>query len=57
MASQGYSEYERREFCKDVKCPNQIELEKQTEGQCLMRRHARNAAMLASILRISFASG
>lgn len=32
MAPQGYVEYKRREFCKDVKCPNQLDLERQTEG-------------------------
>lgn len=28
----GYSEYKRREFCKDVKCPKQIDLDGQKEG-------------------------
>ncbi len=32
MVPEGYVEYKRREFCKDIKCPNQLELEKQTEG-------------------------
>jgi hypothetical protein len=32
MAPQGYVEYKRREFCKDVKCSNQLELAKQQEG-------------------------
>jgi hypothetical protein len=32
MIPEGYVEYKRREFCKDVKCPVQIELNKQTEG-------------------------
>jgi hypothetical protein len=32
MVPEGYIEYKRREFCKDVKCPNQLELEKHTDG-------------------------
>jgi hypothetical protein len=32
MASEGYVEYKRREFCKDVKCSVQLDLDKQTEG-------------------------
>ncbi len=26
MLSEEFIEYKRREFCKDIKCPNQIEL-------------------------------
>ena len=32
MALEGYVEYKRREFCKDVKCARQIELAQQPEG-------------------------
>jgi hypothetical protein len=32
MIPEGYVEYKRREFCKDVKCPVQLELNSQTEG-------------------------
>jgi hypothetical protein len=32
MTLEGYVEYQRREFCKDVKCPIQTELTKQKEG-------------------------
>ena len=32
MIPEGYVEYKRREFCKDVKCPVEEELNKQTEG-------------------------
>jgi hypothetical protein len=32
MVPEGYVEYKRREFCKDVKCLLQIELTKQKEG-------------------------
>jgi hypothetical protein len=32
MIPEGYVEYKRREFCKDVKCPRQITLQTQTEG-------------------------
>jgi len=32
MALQGYVEYQRREFCKDVKCPVQMELTSKPEG-------------------------
>jgi len=31
MALEGFVEYKRREFCNDVKCPVQIELNKQKE--------------------------
>jgi hypothetical protein len=32
MPIPGYTDYKRREFCKDVKCPVQLELERQQEG-------------------------
>ena len=32
MPINGYVEYKRREFCKDVKCPLQLQLEAQEEG-------------------------
>jgi len=32
MSLEGFTEYKRREFCKDVSCPIQLELNKQTEG-------------------------
>ena len=32
MKLDGYDEYKRREFCKDVKCPVQIELNKLAEA-------------------------
>jgi hypothetical protein len=32
MTPEGYVEYKRREFCKDVQCPVQMELNLQTEG-------------------------
>ena len=32
MIPEGYVEYKRREYCKDVQCSNQLELEKQKEG-------------------------
>jgi len=33
MASiKGFSDYQRREFCKDVKCPVQLDLEAQEPG-------------------------
>jgi hypothetical protein len=32
MVPEGYVEYKRREFCKDVKCSVQQELNQQTEG-------------------------
>jgi hypothetical protein len=28
----GYIDYQRREFCKDVKCPVQLDLDKQEAG-------------------------
>jgi hypothetical protein len=28
----GYTAYQRREYCKDIKCPIQISLEKSKEG-------------------------
>ncbi|XHH07526.1 MAG: hypothetical protein ACFCUE_08020 [Candidatus Bathyarchaeia archaeon] len=32
MTLDGYVEYKRREFCNDVKCPVQMELNRQKEG-------------------------
>ncbi len=32
MVIQGFVEYRRREFCNDVKCPVQVELNEQKEG-------------------------
>jgi hypothetical protein len=29
---EGYIEYQRREYCKDVKCPVQLDLEAQERG-------------------------
>jgi hypothetical protein len=31
MSLEGFTEYKRREFCNDVKCPVQMELNRQTE--------------------------
>ena len=32
MSISGYIDYQRREFCKDVKCPVQLDLDKQEQG-------------------------
>ena len=32
MSLNGFTEYKRREFCKDVKCPVQVELNACEEG-------------------------
>jgi hypothetical protein len=32
MAIPGYIDYKRREFCKDVKCPVQVEMNSKQEG-------------------------
>ena len=32
MSFIGYIDYQRREFCKDVKCSNQIDLDAREEG-------------------------
>ncbi|HLP47387.1 MAG TPA: hypothetical protein VK469_15675 [Candidatus Kapabacteria bacterium] len=32
MSINGYEDYKRREFCKDVRCPVQLDLDAQTEG-------------------------
>ena len=32
MSPEGFTEYKRREFCKDVKCPVQMELNSQEEN-------------------------
>jgi len=32
MTLEGFVEYKRREFCNDIKCPVQMELNKQKEG-------------------------
>jgi hypothetical protein len=38
MAIEGYVEYQRREFCKDVKCPVQLELDAQEPGSAEYER-------------------
>ncbi len=32
MSIEGYVDYKRREFCRDVKCPVQLELDAQKQG-------------------------
>ncbi len=32
MPLDGYVDYKRREYCKDVECPHQVELESKTVG-------------------------
>jgi hypothetical protein len=32
MPIEGYIDYQRREFCKDVKCPLQMDLDQQQPG-------------------------
>jgi hypothetical protein len=32
MPIEGYIDYKRREFCKDVRCPVQLELDAREEG-------------------------
>lgn len=32
MALEGYIDYQRREYCKDIKCKAQLDLQKQKEG-------------------------
>jgi hypothetical protein len=32
MSIEGYVDYKRREYCKDIKCPIQIDLDAQKEG-------------------------
>ena len=32
MPMSGYREYQRREFCKDVRCPIQLKLDAESEG-------------------------
>ncbi|OGL47486.1 MAG: hypothetical protein A2149_03390 [Candidatus Schekmanbacteria bacterium RBG_16_38_11] len=32
MPIKGYADYKRREFCKDIKCPVQLDLDAQKEG-------------------------
>lgn len=34
----GYVEYQRREYCKDVQCPVQLELNAQTQGSAEYER-------------------
>lgn len=33
MPIEGYIDYKRREFCKDIKCPVQIQLDSTEEGR------------------------
>jgi hypothetical protein len=32
MSTEGFTEYKRREFCNDVKCPTQVKLNAQKEN-------------------------
>lgn len=32
MAIQGYVDYQRREYCKDIRCPIQVLMDQQREG-------------------------
>jgi hypothetical protein len=32
MSISGYVDYKRREFCKDIPCPVQVDLDAQSEG-------------------------
>ncbi len=32
MSIKGYVDYKRREYCKDIKCPIQLDLDAQKEG-------------------------
>ena len=32
MSIKGYVDYQRREYCKDIRCPVQLELEQQKPG-------------------------
>lgn len=32
MSIKGYTDYKRREYCKDIKCEIQLDLDKQKEG-------------------------
>ncbi len=32
MSIEGYVDYQRREFCKDVKCPVQLDLDAREQG-------------------------
>ncbi|MFQ5863187.1 MAG: hypothetical protein ACE5IC_08725 [Candidatus Brocadiales bacterium] len=32
MSIKGYADYKRREYCKDIRCPLQLELDAQQEG-------------------------
>jgi len=48
MVPEGFVEYKRREFCKDVKCPFQQELNILTEGSKeyeLVRQKCNNACI------------
>ncbi len=38
MAIEGYVDYQRREYCKDVRCPVQLELEARTQGSAEYER-------------------
>lgn len=38
MAIPGYAEYKRREYCKDVRCPVQVDLEAQVAGSAEYER-------------------
>jgi len=57
MLTEGFIEYKRREFCKDVKCPVQQELDKRNEKSKSMSKQGKNATRHAAIQPGSFTTG
>ena len=57
MTLEGFVEYKRREFCKDIKCPVQMELNKLTEASPAYEQTGKNAAADAYIPHGSFTIG
>jgi len=51
MLNGEFIDYKRREFCKDIKCPNQIELngmKEKTDGYEKIRKSCRNNCLFTT---------
>ena len=58
MSIDGYIDYQRREFCKDVQCPVQTGLWMVNHrARMVMKRYGRRVRPIAAILRINFTIG
>ena len=57
MSIDGYIDYQRREFCKDVQCPVQMDLDSQPPGSDVYEKIGRLVRQIVDIPRINFTIG